>query len=133
MHVILYKIWVHIHVNSNGTSVIRTLRERHPGLWCLVEEHDANLEKVRSILRNAGVALNPDKEHVRQSSVEFLGHVVSADGVSPSQQRFAAISELQAPADLPALRRVLGIFNYLSKFSAGNGHRLSAAPIAPPP
>ncbi|XP_065182156.1 uncharacterized protein K02A2.6-like [Sycon ciliatum] len=81
-----------------------------------VEEHDATLEKVRSILRNVGVALNPDKEHVRQSSVEFLGHVVSADGVSPSQQRLAAISELQAPADLPALRRVLGIFNYLSKF-----------------
>ena len=47
-----------------------------------VEEHVTRLSKVFSRLREHGLKLKPSKCHLLWSSVKYLGHVVSADGIS---------------------------------------------------
>ncbi|XP_062710656.1 uncharacterized protein K02A2.6-like [Aedes albopictus] len=60
------------------------------------KEHDMRLEKVRLRLQERNVALNEDKCIYGVNEVEFLGHVLSEDGIKPSWSQFA-ISESQDP------------------------------------
>ena len=46
------------------------------------EETKDNLECVFQRLRQAGLILKPSKCNLFQLSVEFLGHIVSSEGVS---------------------------------------------------
>lgn len=53
----------------------------------MVEEHLDNLKKVFERLREAGLRLKPKKRYFLREEVEYLGHVVSADGVRPNPHR----------------------------------------------
>ena len=68
------------------------------------EIHDATLEAVQTALADAGVVLNPDKCTISTDSVKFLGHMVSADGISPDPRKLEALATLQAPTDIAELR-----------------------------
>ena len=81
-----------------------------------VEEHDATLKAVEDALSASGVLLNPAKSKLRQSSLTFLGHVVSRDGIRPDPKKLSAISALPTPTDVASLRRALGMFTFLTKF-----------------
>ena len=48
-----------------------------------VEEHLSRLEKVFKRLCEANVKLNPKKCNFVKQKVEYLGHVVTSDGISP--------------------------------------------------
>ena len=80
------------------------------------EIHDATLEAVQTALADAGVVLNPDKCTISTDSVKFLGHMVSAEGISPDPRKLEALATLQAPTDIAELRRALGMFTFLTKF-----------------
>ena len=79
-------------------------------------EHDTTLAAVKKALADAHVVLNPTKCHIKQKSVKFLGHVISADGITPDPSKVAAITALPAPTNVAELRRALGMFNFLAKF-----------------
>ena len=80
------------------------------------EIHDATLEAVQTALADAGVVLNLDKCTISTDSVKFLGHMVSAEGISPDPRKLEALATLQAPTDIAELRRALGMFTFLTKF-----------------
>lgn len=42
--------------------------------------------------------------------------MISAEGVSPSPDRVKAIRELPSPTNVPELRRIIGMINYLGRF-----------------
>ena len=46
----------------------------------------------------------------------YFGHVLSAVGVSPDPEKVKAITELQAPTNVPELRRLIRIISYLGRF-----------------
>ena len=50
------------------------------------------------------------------SSVEYLGHVISADGVRPTEEKRQAIVNAPPPQDVSQLRSFLGLLTYNSKF-----------------
>ena len=81
-----------------------------------ISNHDAALVQVQARLQSAGLTLNPNKCHYRQSSLKYLGHQISAKGVGPDPDKLKAISQLKSPSDADELRRALGLFNFLSKF-----------------
>ena len=54
-----------------------------------VEEHLDNLKKVFERLREAGLRLKPKKCSFLRKEVEYLGHVVSANGVRPDPQKLS--------------------------------------------
>ena len=50
-------------------------------------EHDAALTAVHAALASAGVLLNPAKSRLCMKSLTFLGHLIGADGIRPTQSR----------------------------------------------
>ena len=46
----------------------------------------------------------------------YAGHVFSAEGVSPEENRVHAINSLKSPENLKELRSFLGMINYCAKF-----------------
>jgi transposase InsO family protein len=81
-----------------------------------VEEHDERLERTLQKVQEAGLKLNRDKCEFRKEKIEYFGHVISSEGISPSVDRVKAIRELPAPTNVSELRRVVGMINYLGRF-----------------
>ena len=81
-----------------------------------VEEHDERLECTLQRVHKAGLKLNRSKCEFRKTKIEYFGHVISREGISPSKKRVRAIRELPAPTNVSELRRVIGMINYLGRF-----------------
>ena len=77
-----------------------------------VAEHDQNLEKVIKAIRKAGLKLNEDKCKFSQNAIEFLGHIVSDEGVKISPEKVKAVVEFTRPTNVQELRRFLGMVNF---------------------
>jgi hypothetical protein len=46
----------------------------------------------------------------------YIGHLSTAKGVKPDQEKIAAITNMEKPTDVKGLQRLLGMANYLTKF-----------------
>ena len=79
-------------------------------------EHFQNLEQVFDHLREAGLSLKPKKCHLAVNSVEYLGYVVTDEGISADQKKIAAIRDFPTPRDLKALRSFVGLASYYRRF-----------------
>ena len=53
-----------------------------------------------------------------QSSVEFLGHLIDADGLHPTQEKLRAVLQAPAPRNSKELRSFLGLIHYYGGFIA---------------
>jgi hypothetical protein len=76
------------------------------------EEHMEHLGKLFEMCTKVGLRIHPSKCVFAADSVEFLGHNVSRLGTSPNKAKTSAIRNMPAPANVPALRLALGLFNY---------------------
>ena len=56
------------------------------------ETHLKDLEEVFKRLQAANLKLKPSKCHLFQTKTKFLGHVVSAKGISPDPEKIMAIA-----------------------------------------
>lgn len=83
------------------------------------DEHLIHLEKVFKRLREADVKLKPSKCHFVKSQVEYLGHIVSAEGVRPNPAKISAVKEFPVPKNVKDLRAFLGLCNYYRRFVKG--------------
>ena len=73
------------------------------------KEHLVNLGKVFGRLREAGLCLKPSKCHLARREVEYLGHIVSHQGVAADPKKVKAVKEYPTPTDLKSLRSFLGL------------------------
>ena len=97
-----------------------------PGVLCMTddiiifgessEEHDARVRAVFRRLEDNGVTLNFEKCEFAKSSITYLGHVVSADGIRADPSKVRAIRQMQTFKDVSDIRRFLGMANQLGKF-----------------
>ena len=62
-----------------------------------------------------------------QESVEFLGHVVSEEGISCDPKKLEAVTEWPAPTCVKEVRSFLGFASYYRSFGLGFSH--IAAPL----
>ena len=76
------------------------------------EEHDRHLNLLRC--REKGIKLNRAKLETRVESLTFMGHRVSKDGLSIDPSKVSSMREMGEPCSLDALRRFLGMVNYLA-------------------
>ena len=84
-----------------------------------IAEHNANLTQVMGRLRRAGLRLKPKKCRFALTEVEYLGHVVSAQGIRTDPKKVAAMEQFPIPQDIKTLRSFLGLASYYRKFVAG--------------
>ena len=79
-------------------------------------DHDKNLKALLQRARDENLKFNKDKLQLRLSSVPYMGHLITAEGLKPDPQKTLAIQFMQKPKDQAAVQRYLGFVNYWSKF-----------------
>ena len=77
-------------------------------------EHDKNLYEVMSKLQSCGILLNYDKCKFGQSSIEFLGHKITGEGIQIDDKKCQALYDMPAPSDVKTLKSYLGLAGYFS-------------------
>lgn len=81
-----------------------------------LEEHETRLIHVLSRLREYGLKLSPDKCKFFQTSVRYLGHIVSSDGVKTDPEKVQALKTWPRPQNLKELQSFLGFSGYYRRF-----------------
>ena len=71
------------------------------------------------MLRDANVKLNPNKCSLVKQRVEYLGHVVRPEGISPNPDKVRVVQEFPTPSNVKELRSSLGLANKYRRFSRG--------------
>ena len=80
------------------------------------DQHIKNLDSVVSHLDYYGLRLQLSKCKFLQKSVTYMGCVISASRISPTEEKVEAIKQAPRPENLTQLRAFLGMINYHSKF-----------------
>ena len=81
-----------------------------------ISAHNDTLEKVLTVLKNAGVKINAQKSTFFTNEVHYLGYVFSSNGVYPSKDKIRAITDCPPPADLKQLQAFIGLANFYRRF-----------------
>ena len=80
------------------------------------EEHLQHLEEIFKRIEKAGLKINPDKCHFEAQSLQFLGHIITKDGILPDPDKIKAVKEYSIPQNLTQLRAFLGLTSYYRRF-----------------
>lgn len=80
------------------------------------EEHLQDLEQVFALLSKDQWLVKLSKCWFAQQSIAYLGHMVSAHGVSTDPTKIEAVSSWPIPKDTKELRSFLGLAGYYRKF-----------------
>ena len=74
------------------------------------EDHLRHLEEIFYQLRQAGLKMKCSKCYF------FLGHLISADGISPLPDKLDTIKNMPTPKDMKEIKLFLGLTGYYRKF-----------------
>ena len=80
------------------------------------ESHTQILEEVFSRLDKHGFRLKLEKCEFLLSRIEYLGHIISKEGIQPVPSKVEAIVNAPTPVNVQQLRSFLGLLNYYGKF-----------------
>ena len=79
-------------------------------------DHINHLKAVFNCLRKAGLMLNPKKCRIVCDEVEYLGHVVTPQGLKPNNRNLDAVRCFPPPTNLKHLQQFLGLTSYYRRF-----------------
>ena len=78
-------------------------------------ENDAEADKSHDTAFRALIVRC--RENIKQTSVSYMGHIFSAQGLAADPEKVKAVSQMKCPTDIQGVQRVLGVANYLAKFT----------------
>ena len=86
------------------------------------------LKEVFSRLDAANLKLKASKCHIGMRSINYLGFIVSREGIKADNEKVEAIRTMEAPRNVREVRRFLGMASYYRNFIYGFGQ--IAAPLS---
>lgn len=84
-----------------------------------LEEHERRLMRVLHRLKEYGLKLSLEKCKFFQTTVWYLGHVISESGVETDPEKIQALKTWPRPKNLKELRSFLGFSGYYRRFVKG--------------
>ena len=81
-----------------------------------LEEHNNNLMILFERLRLVGLKLKPDKCEYLRPELEYLGHLITAEGVKPNPVKTQSVREFEEPRNVVKVQSFLGLAEYYMKF-----------------
>ena len=82
-----------------------------------VKDHDRNILALLERARDINLQLNKSKMKLQLTEVPYMGHLLTADGLKPNDEKINAVIHMPKPANKNELQRCLGFINYLAKFA----------------
>ena len=80
------------------------------------EEHLRHLRIVFERLTKYGIVINPNKCLFGVSELDFLGHHIDCNGITPLQDKVQAVREFPRPDSQRKLRQFIGLVNFYHRF-----------------
>src|SRR5690606_18437636 len=80
------------------------------------EQHLQDLQKVFNKLRDAGMYVKVTKCNFCCKELEFLGHVISKEGIKPNPRIVKSILEAKVPENTKEIEKFLGLTGYYRRF-----------------
>ena len=81
-------------------------------------EHDERLVKVMLRLKEKNMTLNKEKCQFGLTEITCMGHVLSKNGVEPTEGRSKAIKEARPPTNAAEIKSFLGLVNFSARYIA---------------
>lgn len=81
-----------------------------------VDEHNARLREIFQRLREHNLKLQPDKCEFLRPEINFLGHIITSEGVKPDEGKVKAVKEFPQPRTTRELKGFLGLSGYYRRF-----------------
>lgn len=86
-----------------------------------LEDHIHHLQQVLQLLQDNQFLLKESKCVFAQQSLEYLGHIISNNGVATEPTKIAAIQNWPTPTSVKQLRGFLGLTGYYRRFIQNYG------------
>jgi dUTPase len=80
------------------------------------ELHLEHLRRTFILLRKAGIKLKPSKCQFVRQELQFLGHLISKQGIRPLRRNIEKIASCNPPQSVKELQHWLGLIGFYSKF-----------------
>lgn len=81
-----------------------------------IVQHKEHLRTVFGRLRQNGLTINTGKCQIGLPKVEFLGHLITPEGIKPKPDKVKAILDFPRPKVAKQLERFLGSINFYRRF-----------------
>ena len=81
-----------------------------------LSDHLRHLQKVFERISEVGLKLKPAKCKFVQNELEYLGHIVSRNGLKTTPRLVEAVREFPTPKSVQETRRFLGLSSYYRRF-----------------
>ena len=80
------------------------------------EEHLQHLEEIFEWLRKAGLKLKLQKCSFFKKHIQYLGHLISDEGIQPLPEKLESIAKMPIPQNAKQVKQFLGLVGYYRKF-----------------
>ena len=80
------------------------------------EEHIEHIEEVFQKLHEAGLKLGRDKCDFAKEEIEFLGHVITQEGIKADPKKIQVAKDWETPQTVKQIRSFVGFMSYYRKF-----------------
>jgi hypothetical protein len=78
----------------------------------ILDEHLQKMETVPTSLCDAGLNVNAAKSLFSAHEIEYLGYILTRDGIKPQPKKVQAVLVLNLPNNVKELRHFLGMVQY---------------------
>ena len=82
------------------------------------------MNKLKTRCTEKHIVLNETKTVLEESTISFMGHRITADGISPDPAKVEAIHNLPIPKYISSVRRFCGTIQYLARHIPNLSHHL---------
>ena len=80
------------------------------------EEHLEHLETIFNQLREAGLKLKLQKCSFFKKHIQYLGHLISDEGIQPLPEKLESIAKMPIPKNAKQVKQFFGLVGYYRKF-----------------
>ena len=80
------------------------------------KEHLEHVEEIFIRLKAAGLKLKLEKCCFFKKHIQYLGHLISAEGIQPLPEKLESIAKMPAPKNPREVKQFLGLVGYYRKF-----------------
>ena len=81
-----------------------------------VPTHLIHMRQLFQRLREADLKLNREKCNFFKSHIQYLGHLISGEGIKPLPEKLESIKEMPPPTIPKEVKQFLGLIDYYRKF-----------------